>query len=421
MNSRTKFVVVLFSTCLVALLLFGGVVSKGAPADETASSDNVYKHLAVYSEVLSRIKSEYVEEPDMSSVTLGALNGLLESIDPYASYLNAEQYKEYLKNFDTYKGDLGMVLAKKFGYITVVSVIPGSPGAKAGLTTGDMIESIKGIATRDMPLAYANLLLKGAPGSTIDISVLRRKPEPQKLTMTRAIVTPPAVESKMLADNIGYIRIAAMGYGRVKEVAAAVSDLQKQGAKKLILDVRYSATGSPEDGVELANLFLDKGLITYSVGQKSPRKDFDADPKKDLTALPLVVLTNRGTAGAAEVAAAALQSDKRASLVGEHTYGDASILNAIKMDDGSAIILSVAKYYSPDGKSIQDNGVTPETMVADADPLGSDIDDDDSEPAAPNPGITGAPKTGPGVGPAGGPAADDQILRKAIEIANQKS
>src|SRR6202050_4961200 len=215
MKSRTKFVVVMSSTCLVALLLLGGVVSKGAPADDNPSvsaDSNVYKHLAVYSEVLSRIKSEYVEEPDMSSVTLGAMNGLLEAIDPYASYLNAEQYKEYLKNFDTYRGDLGMVLAKKFGYITVVAVVPGSPAAKVGLTTGDMLESIKGIATRDMPLAYANLLLKGQPGTTVDLSVLRRKPEPQKLTMTRAIVTPPSVESKMLADNIGYIKVAAMGY-----------------------------------------------------------------------------------------------------------------------------------------------------------------------------------------------------------------
>jgi len=177
MNSRTKFVVVMSSTCLVALLLLGGVVSKGAPADENASADtNVYKHLAVYSEVLSRIKSEYVEEPDMSSVTLGALNGLLESIDPYASYLNAEQYKDYLKNYDAYRGDLGMVLSKKFGYINIVSVVPGSPAAKAGLTTGDMLESIKGIATRDMPLAYARLLLKGQPGSTVDLSVLRRRP-----------------------------------------------------------------------------------------------------------------------------------------------------------------------------------------------------------------------------------------------------
>src|SRR5580658_7139679 len=381
MNSRTKFVVVISSTCLVGLLLLGGVVSKGAPADANSSADsNVYKHLAVYSEVLSRIKSEYVEEPDMNSVTLGAMNGLLESIDPYASYLNAEQYKDYLKNFDTYRGDLGMVLAKKFGYITIVSVVPGSPAAKAGLTTGDMLESIKGIATRDMPLAYANLLLRGQPGTTVDLSVLRRKPEPQKLTMTRAVIAAPAVESKMLPDGIGYIKIPSMGYAKIKEVATSVADLQKQGAKKLILDLRYSASGTPDDGIELANLFLDKGLISYSVGQKSPRKNFDADPKKDITSLPLVVLTNRGTAAAAQVAAAALQGDKRASLVGERTYGDASVLRPITMDDGSAIILSVVAVSLPEGKSIQDNGVTPEELVAEAETGGPEVDDD-SEPA----------------------------------------
>ncbi len=168
----------------------------------------------------------------MNSVTLGAMNGLLESIDPYASYLNAEQYKEYLKNFDTYRGDLGMVLAKKFGYITVVPVVPGSrrPGrADHGRHAGI---SIKGIATRDMPLAYANLLLKGQPGTTVDLSVLRRKPEPQKLTMTRAVITAPAVESKMLPDSIGYVKIAAMGYGRIKEVSTAVADLCAEAGRE---------------------------------------------------------------------------------------------------------------------------------------------------------------------------------------------
>lgn len=425
MNSRTKFVVVMSSTCMVALLLLGGVVSKGAPADASASADNnVYKHLAVYSEVLSRIKSEYVEEPDMSNVTLGAMNGLLESIDPYASYLNADQYKDYLKNFDSYKGDLGLILAKKFGYITVVSVIPGSPAAKVGLTTGDMVESIKGIATRDMPLAYAKLLLRGEPGTTVELSVLRRKPEPQKLTLTRAVVTPPPVESKMLPGMIGYIKVPAMGSAQVTQVAAAVSDLQKQGAQKLILDLRYSASGTPEEGIELANLFINKGIIAYTQGQKSPRKDFDADAAKDITTLPLVVLTNRGTASAAEVAAAALQGDNRAKLVGERTYGDASVLKPITMDDGSAIILSVAKYYGPNGKSIQDNGVTPGTQIAEADTSVADVDDDDSSDSTPKPTITGSDKKAGQAVSGGGAAptspADDLILQKAIEISQKQ-
>ncbi|MGD1069053.1 MAG: S41 family peptidase [Bryobacteraceae bacterium] len=404
MNTRAKFVVVMSSTCLVALLLLGGVVSKGAPAEDPGASNNVYKHLSVYSEVLSRIKSEYVEEPDMSSVTLGAMTGMLESIDPYASYLNANQYKDYLKNFDTYKGALGMVLAKKFGYITIVSVVPNSPADKAGLTTGDFIESIKGIATRDMPLAYANLLLRGEPGSTIDISVLRRKPEPQKLTLTRAVIAYPPVESKMLPGEIGYIKADTLTNGMVKEVSSAVASLQKDGAKKLILDLRYCAEGDPQEGVDLANLFLSKGLITYVQGQKYPRRDYPADAKKDVTALPLVVLTNRGTAAAAEVAAAGLQGDKRATVVGEHTYGDASIRQAITMDDGSAIILSTAKYYTPDGKSIQDNGVTPDELVGESEPAIGDSDDD----SAPEPL------------PAAKKPSDDVILKKAIEVAQSK-
>ena len=292
---------------------------------------------------------------------------MLEAIDPCASYLNAQQYKEYLKDFDTFRGDIGVVLAKKYGYMTVVGVVPGSAAAKSGFSTGDMIESIKGVATRDMPLAYANLLLRGAPGSTIDLTVLRRKPEPQKLTLTRSVISYPAVESKMLEGQVGYIRPETLANGKVKEVAAAIEKLQKGNATKLVLDLRNCAVGAPEDGVELANLFLDKGLIGYVQGQRYTRKDFNADARKQITKLPLVVITNRGTAQAAEVAADALQQDKRAKVVGEHTYGDASIRQAVTMDDGAAIILSVAKYYGPDGKSIQDNGVAPDEAVAEVD------------------------------------------------------
>ncbi len=150
-----------------------------------------------------------MEEPNIPNVTLGALNGLLEAIDPYASYLNATQYKEYLKNSDAHPGDLGMVLAKKYGYIVVVSSMPGSPADKAGLSNGDYIESINGVGSRDMPLAYAKLLLRGDPGSTVDLSVLRRKPEPQKMTLTRTIVANPPVESRMLDGQIGLHQSAA--------------------------------------------------------------------------------------------------------------------------------------------------------------------------------------------------------------------
>src|ERR1051325_11677949 len=188
MSSRIKYFVVSSSTCLTVLLLIGGVVGR------TASPDDTYKHMGVFSDVVAHIKSEYVEEPDMKSVTLGALNGLLEAIDPFASYLNAEQYKDYLKNKDVKRPEVGLILSKKFGYVGVVGTVPGSPAAKAGLATGDMIESIKGIATRDMPLAYATMLLQGDPGSTVELSVVRvQRPEPTMVTLTRANTAPPAV------------------------------------------------------------------------------------------------------------------------------------------------------------------------------------------------------------------------------------
>jgi carboxyl-terminal processing protease len=399
MNSRAKFLVVVSSTFLVLLLLLGTVLGKGT------APDSPYHHLAVYTEVLSRIKSEYVEEPDLKSVTLGALNGLLESIDPFASYLNADQYKEYLKHSDAYKGDVGLILSKRFGYIGVVSAVPGSPAAKAGLTTGDILETINGVATRDMPLAYANLLLRGNPGTTIDISVLRRQPEPQKMTLTRAVFNPPPVVSKMLPNDVGYIRPETLNTARVQQIAADLRDLQSKGAKNLVLDLRQCAVGEPEDGVALADLFLDQGLITYLQGQRFSRQDFKADASKVVWKLPVVVLTNRGTADAAEIAAAALEDNHRAKVVGERTYGDASLRRALTMDDGSAIILSVAKYYSPGGKAIQDVGVTPGEVVQEPEPQVET--DEDGEAVRPD---TAEPER---------KAGEDVILNRAIELLNK--
>jgi carboxyl-terminal processing protease len=378
------------------VLLFGAMRGKSASPEDT------YRHLAVYTEVLSRIKSDYVEEPDMKSVTLGAVNGMLEAIDPYASYMNADQYKQWLKSKDQHKAGVGVVLSKKFGYVGIVDSIPGSPAAKAGLGTTDVLETINGVATRDMPLAYAQLLLEGDPGTTVEVGVLRfRKPEPQKLTLTRAVIQYPAVTAKMLPDQIGLIQAESLEDSHVKDIAAKVEDLQKQGAKRLVLDLRHCATGGPEQGTKLANLFLDKGLITYYEGQKVQRQDVTADAKEDISHLPLVVIVNRGTAGGAEVAAAALLDDKRADVVGERTYGDAAVRKTITMDDGSAVILSVAKYYSPGGKAIQDTGVTPSVPVQEIEPVALD---DDGNP------ITTEPQQ---------QNNEDLLLKKAIEVVTK--
>jgi carboxyl-terminal processing protease len=400
MNSRIKYLVVSSSSALTLLLLIGSVMSKGA------STDDHYKYVSVFSDVVAKIKGDYVEEPDMKSVTLGALNGMLEAIDPFASYLNAEQYKEYLKNKDVKRADLGVILSKKSGYLGVVGVVPNSPAAKAGLSTGDMIESIKGIATRDMPLAYAAMLMQGDAGTTVELSVWRtRRPEPQTVKLTRAMLTLPPVDSKMLADQVGYINIDALSASHIKEVAQAVESLEKQGAKKLMVDVRDCALGSPEDGIALANLFVKQGRITYLQGQRVPRQNFDADASKAITSLPLVVLTNRGTAGAAEILAVAVKDNKRGEVVGERTYGDAAMRKALNMDDGGAIILSVGKYYGAAGKAIQDTGVVPGTLVQEAD---SNVDyDDNGEPILDTPDQQQQKQK---------KLEDDPVVKKGLEI-----
>ncbi len=399
MNRRFQLGVVAFSTGLVALLIVGAVHGGGATADTP------YTHLSVYSEVLSRIQTQYVEEPDMKAVTLGGITGMLESIDPYASYLNADQYKQYLAWRQKTQAGTGLLLSKRYGYMAIVDAVPGSPAAKAGLTTNDIIESINNVATRDMPLAFAEMLLEGDPGTTVEMSVLRTvRSDPQKVVLTRAAVEDPPVSARLITDQgdaIGFISTVTVDAARVRDIAQKVEDLDRQGAKRFILDLRHCATGSPEDGVALANLFMDKGLIGYSVGQKSARQDFQAVASKQVTKKPLVVLTNRATSGGAEVAAAALLESKRAEVVGERTYGDAAIRKAVSLDDGSAVILSVAKYYGPDGKSIQDNAVTPSTPQLEAE-VTPDIDPDSTD--APTP----PPKNGP-----------DLILQKGEEVVRK--
>lgn len=405
MNRRFQFTVVVSSACIAGLLLFGAVRGR------SAAPEAPYTHLAVYEEVLSRIQTQYVEEPDMKSVTMGAINGMLEALDPFASYLNSDQYKQYLAAKANPKAGTGLLLAKGLGLMIVADAVPGSSATKAGLSTGDVVESINNISTRDMPLAFAEIILQGDPGTSVEMSVLRsNRQEPQKTVLMRAPVVFPPVAARLVTDQgqepVGVISTGTVDQARVREIGQKISDLEKQGAKRFILDLRHSSTGAPEDGVALANLFIDKGLLAYSQGQKISRQDYQAVPSKDVTKLPVVVLTNRATAEAAEVAAAALLESKRAEVVGERTFGDAALRNAIKLDDGSAVILSVAKFYGPDGKAIQGVGVTPSVPQLETEPPPPALDDDtvpDAQDAAPP-----APKAGP-----------DLILQKGFETVRQ--
>jgi carboxyl-terminal processing protease len=398
MNSRLKWIIVSSSTLVVVLLLLG------AKSGREVARDDVYGHLKVYTEVLERIKLEYVEEPDIKSVTLGAINGLLESVDPFASYLNADQYRQYEKGQDTYKAGVGVVLAKRYGYVAVVDVLPGSPADKANISTGDLIESINNVATRDMPLAYAEQLLRGNPNTSVEMTVMRlRDRDPQKVTLSRVNVAFPDVTAKLIPDGVGYLHVASLAGTRLQETKTKLQDLKKEGAKYVVLDLRHCSTGEQEKGVNLANLFLDSGEITYLQGQKAQKKEFTANPSEAVWKGPLVVITDRATAGGAEIAAAALLDDKRAQVVGERSYGDASLRKTVQMDDGGAVILSVAKYYSPSGKAIQDTGVVPTVQLAEND--NSPEYDQDGNPV---PGT--APKN-----------TEDNLLKRSVELVTGKT
>ena len=363
MSKTTKITVLSLSVLLAALIIAGGL---GVRAN--TNNDDSYKQLGVYSEVLSRIRTEYVEEPNIPSVTNGALHGLLESLDANSSYLDPAEYKDYKQRKDEGKATIGATISKRYGYAAVIAVIPGGPADKAGVQSGDIIEAIENKTTRDMSLAEIDGLLSGTSGSVINVSVVRpRRAEPVKATITREIVSDPPVTDKMLEDGIAYLRVDDFPKGRSQEVANKLKAAEKNGAKKIILDLRNSGAGDEEEGIATANLFLDHGMISYLQGQKYPKQVFNADPEKTVVAkLPLVVLVNRGTAGPAEIVAAAVMENARGDVLGDKTFGSGSIQKIIDLPDGSALMLSVAKYYSPSGKALQDTAITPNILVADS-------------------------------------------------------
>jgi carboxyl-terminal processing protease len=374
MSMKIKTAILLSSAAVLVFTLVGGI--NGVRA---SSSDGAYRQLQVYSEVLSRVRSEYVIEPNIPEVTDGALHGLLESLDANSSYLTADEYKDYKAHKTEAKGEIGAVVSKRFGYASVIAVIPGSPADKAGLQDTDILEAIEGKSTREISLAEVHNLLSGQPGSNVTIAVVRaRRSEPQKMVITRDLIAIPAVTDKIVEEGIGEIHVDAFTKGKSEEIALKVKALQKSGAKKLILDLRNCAEGDESEGIATANLFLNHGTITYLQGQKYPREAFNADPAKAVTALPLVVLVNKGTAGPAEIVAAAVLENARGDVVGDKTFGDGSVQKLMELKDGSALILSIAKYYSPTGKAIQDTAVTPNVLAADVDEDAAVPDEDEN-------------------------------------------
>ena len=367
MESRVKLSVVCSALLVTILLVVGAVLGK------SEQQEGAYRPLAVYTEVLARIKSDYVEEPDIARVTQGALQGLVEYVDPASSYLAKEQYQEYqtaLGNPDRGSGtSTGMVVRKQGAYTSILAVLPGSPAANAGIRADDLLDAIDDVSTRVMPPAYLGASLSGAPGSSVKVMVRSASDYESAVehTLVRTEALLPDVASRMLEDGIGYVEAAVLGPKHVEAVAEACNRLAAEGAGDLVLDLRGNSLGVPEDGVALADLFLDSGVIASLRGKNYVEKNFEASPERIAANLGLAVIVNRPTSGAAEIAAAALQASGRATVVGENTSGWAAVQETLRMDDGAALILSVANFHTPNGDLIHGEGVEPDRKVTQRD------------------------------------------------------
>lgn len=396
MSTRIRATLITVSCILMTYILVGGLLGKNE-----SSSEKTYRDLGVYSEVLSRIKQDYVTEPDLKKVTTGAIRGLLEALDPYSTYLTPEEYQDYLQHPEPGPADIGAFVAKR-GLATVISVLPGSPAEKAGVKAGDIIDRIDKDSIRDLSVLQLQWLLAGAPGTTVTLWVVRDpRNEPQKITVPRAIPSYPPTIAKIVDDGDGYLRVATFEKGKAAEIADKLKELEGKGAGKIVLDLRNCAGGDVQEAVNTASLFLDQGLISYLYGQRYPRQDLMAHPQGPVCKLPLAVLINQSTAGPAELVAAAILNNKRGQVVGVRSFGVGVFQKPIPVGDGSALVLSVAKYYAPDGKAIHDNGVTPSVIQAASEGLSSADEENELE----EPEHFGG--------------KDDLQLQKAIEILKQ--
>ena len=359
MNRLTKVVIVSLSLLVFSYVGLGYMLGK-------TDDDKAYRSLTVYGEVLQRVQEDYVDEPNLSNVTAGALHGLLESLDPFSGYLSPREYADFKeKQKNNTRGETGATVAKRFGYIVIVSVLPESPAEKAGLRSGDIVEQIADFTTRDMSVGQANSLLAGAPGTTVKVALVRRgKTEPQAITVSRAALPPPHLTADKIDDGVAYVRIPALQTGAAAELHDKLQQLDRQGLHKLLLDLRDCSRGPASEGIAAAQLLLASGTITVLKGQTVSRQEFDASADKVVWRGPIEVLTGPSTSGAAEIIAAAVGDNHRGEVVGQRTFGAASEQKVIPLEDGAALVLTVAYYYTPENKSILENGVLPTVEVA---------------------------------------------------------
>ena len=328
-----------------------------------------YQKLNVFTRVLSYVESNYVEEVDQDRLIYGAVKGMLETLDPHSAFLSPEQYRDMKADNTGEFGGVGLEVELRDGVLTVMAILDGTPAAKAGLQTGDQIVKIEEAPTRGLSLDDAVGKMRGKRGSKVTLTVARKAwKEARAIPLVREIIKLENVTSKLLEPGFGYVKVRQFAEHTERDVGAALVQLEKDspGAKLagLVLDLRNNPGGLLDQGVRLADLFIDQGLIVRTEGKGGRVLDEEkAHQKGTRLGFPIICLVNGGTASASEIVAGALQDHNRALILGTQTFGKGSVQTVIELDDGSALKLTIARYYTPSGRSIQEHGIAPDVVV----------------------------------------------------------
>lgn len=424
MSFRTKFALILLSATLALYTVVGGWIS--TRAQQPANDPNA--QLRIFESVLQHIQNDYVDEPNMEKVRAGALRGLAYGLDPYSTYLTPDQVREYNVNAKDNQVGIGAELSQVASYLYVIAPMKGSPADQAGVRAGDIIEYIDGKATRDISLYDAKQLLNGAAGSEIKLRILRANTKPLTLVVKRSSFRAPAAEARMEAGRIGVLRINSFADGEAADARARLQDLVKQGAQKVVVDLRGTAGGSLTEAVTVANLFIKDGALAQTTGREGKTlKSFSADPKAVIFSGPVAVLIDAGTAGAAEVVASALVERSRGQIVGEKSFGAGAEQQLFTLRGGDGLLLTTVKWATASGKPFlgedrAHSGITPSVEVkrpelADAiDPEDLTGNDDDAavKPNQPNDKTQAVPEAATPK-----PAVEDVQMKKALELLRE--
>jgi len=365
---KTRKITFLLLFCFLLGLFVGGFYSHRVAA-RPEEVDKAYEKLKILTEVMEIVQREYVEEVKVEDLIVGAIQGMLQSLDPHSSYLTPDMFKELQVETKGSFGGLGIEIGIRDGVLTVISPIEDTPAWRAGIKAGDKIVKINGEPTKGLNLMECVKRLRGPKGTKVTITIMREGfTEPKDFTITRDIIKVKSVKYKRLGDGFVYLRIIQFQERTADDFKKAIAALREEGdgIKGIVLDLRNNPGGLLNQAVDIADLFLQDGTIVTVKGRGEERMKFKAKAEGTLPPWPIVVLVNHGSASASEIVAGALQDYGRAVIMGKRTFGKGSVQTIIPLEDGSGLRLTTARYFTPKGRSIQDKGITPDIELKQA-------------------------------------------------------